>query len=148
MKKILLTTALVAFAASASASTEKMYIKGGLGYGIGDKLTKVSDDGAVAGTTKKITGKTLRGFAGNLAVGYQFNETLAMELFGDFSGTKQNKSQADKELAADATATTQPWVAPGATYPLVGGTLTSVLVLIRLLQLQIIKLNLKKPAWV
>jgi len=76
---------------------------------------------------KKITGKTLRGFAGDLGAGYQFNQILAMEVFGDFSENKQKQSAANKDLAAavDGTAAAQTWVSPGATYPLVGGTFAS-----------------------
>ena len=126
MKKILLTTALVAVAASAFAATDKMYIKGGIGYGIGDKMDKVTNDGAATGS-KKITGKTIRGFGSNLGAGYQFNQTLAMEVFGEFSERKQKQSQADKTLAAEVSggAASQSWAAPGATYPLASGTLAS-----------------------
>jgi hypothetical protein len=126
MKKILLTTTLVAFAASASASTDKMYIKAGIGYGIGDKMDIISNDNATTGS-KKITGKTLRGFASDLGAGYQFNQTLAMEVFGDFSENKQKQALADKDLAdaVGGTAAAQTWIAPGAIYPLVDDTFPS-----------------------
>lgn len=108
MKKILLTTALVAFASSAFASTDHMYFKGGLGYDFADKLDKVSNDGLTT-NSKKLSGGSLEGFAGDFGFGYAFNETFSIEVFGDFAQPSKKVSGADFDVAdaltGDGTAT-------------------------------------------